>query len=166
VPPSGTALAEQKRPRLALVEPPPPRVVDVALWYGERSGGIRTYLDAKVAWASRSGAVEHHLVVPGREHRTDGSLHEVRAVTVVAANGYRIPFDRWRCWRGAAWIVTAWLLVPPLRRLGYESEADRIVSSLATAALRHGLREYYNPLTGAGEGARRFGMATLLLELL
>ena len=51
---------------LRLVAPARPlRVVDVALFYGERSGGIRTYLDAKAAYAARTGAFEHRLVVPG-----------------------------------------------------------------------------------------------------
>jgi hypothetical protein len=32
--------------------------------------------------------------------------------------------------------------------------------------LRHGFREYYNPLTGRGLAARGFGFATLLVDLL
>jgi len=70
------------------------RVADVALFYGERSGGIRTYLDEKVAWAA-GGAVEHHLVVPGPRERhrdTGGSVrHELRSLRVAASNGYRWP---------------------------------------------------------------------------
>ena len=61
---------------------------------------------------------------------------------------------------------TAWLLVPPLRALGYERRADEIVSSLAGAAARDGLREYYDPLTGRGLGAKGFGWSALLLDLL
>ncbi len=72
----------------------PLRVADVALFYGERSGGIRTYLDEKVAWAAE-GAVEHHLVVPGRrerhEHSGGGMRHELRSLRVAASNGYRWP---------------------------------------------------------------------------
>jgi hypothetical protein len=34
------------------------RVADVALFYGERSGGIRTYVDAKAARARATGAIE------------------------------------------------------------------------------------------------------------
>ena len=75
-------------------------------------------------------------------------------------------WDRFRCWRGPAWMNTAWLLVPPLRALGHERRADEIVSSLARAATRGGLREYYNPLTGEGLGARGFGWSALLLDLL
>ena len=40
------------------------RIVDVAMFYGERSGGIRTYLEAKAAYAARTGRFEHHLVDP------------------------------------------------------------------------------------------------------
>jgi glycogen debranching enzyme len=71
-----------------------------------------------------------------------------------------------RCWRGPAWVNTAWLLVPPLRRLGYRREADRIVDSLLVAVERHGFREYYNALNGEGLAARHFGWSTLLVDLL
>jgi hypothetical protein len=74
-------------------------------------------------------------------------------------------FDRWRCWRGPSWVNTAWLLVPPLARLGYVEEAERIVLSLVIASERHGLREYYHPGTGRGHAARHFGMSTLLADL-
>jgi hypothetical protein len=79
---------------------------------------------------------------------------------------FRPGFDRFRCWRGPSWMNTAWLLVPPLRELGHEEEADRVVGSLASAVERGGFREYYNPLTGAGHGARDFGWSTLLVDLL
>src|SRR5207244_2950604 len=74
-----------------LAPEPPLRMVDAALWYGERSGGIRTYLDAKAAWAERRDDVDHHLVVPGPGDRDRGRRHEVRAHTVNRRNGYRLP---------------------------------------------------------------------------
>ena len=82
-------------PLLRVVTSRPLRVADVALFYGERSGGIRTYLDAKVEHAIRTGAFEHHLIVPGRravrrEHAA-GAIHELPAVRVAASNGYRWP---------------------------------------------------------------------------
>lgn len=67
------------------------RVVDIALFYGERSGGIRTYLDAKARHAARTGAFEHHVVVPGRRERHHGTRHELRSLQVAASNGYRLP---------------------------------------------------------------------------
>ena len=39
-------------------------VADVALFYGERSGGIRTYLDEKARLRRQNGAFEHHVMVP------------------------------------------------------------------------------------------------------
>ena len=78
---------------------------------------------------------------------------------------FKPGFALWRCWRGPSWLNTAWLLVPPMRALGYLREADRIVDSLALAADRYGLREYYNPLTSRGLAARDFGMTTLLVDL-
>src|SRR5689334_1455426 len=77
------------------------RVADVAMFYGERSGGIRTYLDAKAAFAARTRACEHNLVVPGRPDASIESNHAIprgrpgrhqhRSVRLAASNGYRIP---------------------------------------------------------------------------
>jgi hypothetical protein len=53
------------------------------------------------------------------------------------------------------------MLLPPLRELGYAEAADRIRDSLLGAIRREGFREYYNPLTGRGLGARDFGWSTL-----
>ena len=75
-------------------------------------------------------------------------------------------FSIWRCWRGPSWVNSAWLLAPAMRELGYGEEADRIVGSLVRAVARCGFREYYNPLTGRGLGARGFGFSTLLVDLL
>jgi alpha-1,6-mannosyltransferase len=67
------------------------RIVDVALFYGERSGGIRTYLDAKVRHARETGAFEHHVVVPGPRERHGDGRHELPSLRLAAANGYRMP---------------------------------------------------------------------------
>lgn len=69
----------------------PLRVADVALLHGERSGAIRTYLEAKAAWARRSGLIEHHVVVPGRTERHEDGRHEVRSLRLAATNGYGLP---------------------------------------------------------------------------
>jgi alpha-1,6-mannosyltransferase len=77
--------------RLEVLAGRPLRVADVALFYGERSGGIRTYLREKAAFAERTHALDHHVVVPGRIERHTGGWHELRALRVAASNGYRIP---------------------------------------------------------------------------
>jgi alpha-1,6-mannosyltransferase len=84
--------AASRRAALRLVEPAALRVADVAMFYGERSGGIRTYLREKSAYAARSRAFEHHVIVPGRVERHNGGWHELRALRVAASNGYRIPY--------------------------------------------------------------------------
>jgi alpha-1,6-mannosyltransferase len=83
----------QPDPGVAIAAAPegPLRVADVAIFYGERSGGIRTYLEAKAAFAARTGAFEHHLVVPGRETSHDAHRHELRSLRLAASNGYRVP---------------------------------------------------------------------------
>jgi alpha-1,6-mannosyltransferase len=68
------------------------RVADVTMFYGERSGGIRTYLEAKAAFAARTGRFEHHLVIPGRATAVDGGCrHLHRSLRLAASNGYRLP---------------------------------------------------------------------------
>lgn len=69
------------------------RVADVAVWYGARSGGIRTYLDAKAHFAATTGAIEHHLIVPAAAERHTPGRHELPGVLIEAANGYRLPAD-------------------------------------------------------------------------
>jgi glycogen debranching enzyme len=70
-----------------------------------------------------------------------------------------------RYWRGPTWVNAAWLVWIGLVRLGYRDEAGRIAESLAGAAGREGLREYYDPRTGKGLGARDFAWSALLVEM-
>jgi hypothetical protein len=70
-----------------------------------------------------------------------------------------------RYWRGPTWVNTAWLCWLGLRRLGYEEPARLLADRLSDAIARSGLREYYDPFTGAGMGAREFGWSTLILEM-
>lgn len=65
-------------------------VCDIAMFYAARSGGIRTYLDEKRRFVAMSGAFEHHLIVPGRRERHEGSCHELRSLQLAASNGYRV----------------------------------------------------------------------------
>jgi hypothetical protein len=109
----------------------------------------------------RRRIVEEHLL-DRRRYRAACGIPSV----AIEEPAFRSGFALWRSWRGPSWMNTAWLLVPAMRDLGYGDDADRIVESLEVAADRHGFREYYNPLTGAGIGARHFGFATLLIDLL
>ena len=66
-------------------------VCDVAMFYAERSGGIRTYLNEKARFARITGAFEHHLVIPGRRRVDAGGRHELPSLQLAASNGYRLP---------------------------------------------------------------------------
>jgi hypothetical protein len=52
-----------------------------------------------------------------------------------------------------------------LRRLGYEAEAERLAAGVIGAVAREGIREYYDPRSGRGLGARDFAWSTLISEL-
>ncbi len=69
-----------------------------------------------------------------------------------------------RYWRGPTWINAAWLLWLGLVRLGYASEAQEMGARITSAVARAGLREYYDPRTGAGMGARSFSWSALVME--
>jgi len=77
--------------------------------------------------------------------------------------GGRGPFRRY--WRGPSWVNAAWLLWIGMMRLGYAEQATMMVAALRDAALREGLREYYDPRDGRGLGARDFAWSSLLVEM-
>ena len=81
-----------KRTRLRAVPETPLRVADIALFYGERSGGIRTYLrrQGRARGPHRRDRAPHRSS-PARASATTHGRHELPSLRVVAANGYRIP---------------------------------------------------------------------------
>lgn len=118
----------------------------------------------------------------------DAMPPEVRAAVLVTATGpafklgdpdvWGVPsydltaadVDRRRYWRGPSWINTTWLVWAGLRRAG-GTTGDQLATELAadmiTMVERQGFREYFDPLTGAGLGARDFSWsAALALDVL
>jgi Mannosylglycerate hydrolase MGH1-like glycoside hydrolase domain len=77
-------------------------------------------------------------------------------------DGGRGPIRRY--WRGPTWINAAWLLWLGLRRLGYHQEAKHMAAGLVGAVEREDLREYYDPRTGKGLGAKDFAWSALIAE--
>lgn len=70
-----------------------------------------------------------------------------------------------RYWRGPTWINSVWLVWLGLVRLGYREQAAALARAIRRASLAHGLRESYDPRTGAGIGAHDFAWSALALEL-
>ncbi len=80
------------------MSPEPLRVVDLTAFYGEKAGGIRTYLDAKQRWARTEPGIDHTLVIPGVSANSTDERVEVPSINVVATNGYRAPLG-WKALR-------------------------------------------------------------------
>jgi hypothetical protein len=76
-------------------------------------------------------------------------------------------FDRRRYWRGPVWINTDWLLCQGLIQHGRPAMVDRISDSMIELVRRSGWREYFDPFSGAGYGARGFSWsAALVIDIL
>lgn len=69
-------------------------------------------------------------------------------------------------WRGPTWISTNWLVVKGLRKHGYDTVADSVVSKMVAMIEKEGFREYYNPETGTGYRRKDFGWSTLTIDLM
>ena len=67
-------------------------------------------------------------------------------------------------WRGPSWINTNWFLYHALLNHGYKELADIIATKSIECVEKSGFREYYNPYTGEGLGAKDFGWSTLILD--
>jgi hypothetical protein len=71
-----------------------------------------------------------------------------------------------RCWRGPTWLFAARFAVDGLLRAGRTAEARDLAGRTAALVLREGFREYYDPRTGRGMGARAFGVSAMALDCL
>ncbi|HMA26952.1 MAG TPA: hypothetical protein VKO62_04900, partial [Solirubrobacterales bacterium] len=91
--------------------------------------------------------------------------------TSVSAEEPSFEPRRWRgplrrlYWRGPTWINSAWLIWMGLLRHGYDPEAMEMARRLGEAVAEERLREFYQPHTGEGLGAKEFGWSSLIAEL-
>jgi hypothetical protein len=69
-----------------------------------------------------------------------------------------------RYWRGPTWLFSTWFIVQGLSRLGYDAEALHLIDRTVALIRQSGFREYFNPITGEGMGARNFGVSTIAIE--
>jgi glycogen debranching enzyme len=68
--------------------------------------------------------------------------------------------------RGPTWMNTNWYLSRGLRHHGRADLARIIEQRSAELVERSGFREYYDPVTGEGHGARDFSWTALVLDML
>lgn len=69
-------------------------------------------------------------------------------------------------WRGPTWIVNNWFMHRFLLDKGYEEEASILVRAIVRLIEKSGFREYYNPFTGEGHGAKEFTWAGLVVDMI
>ena len=69
-----------------------------------------------------------------------------------------------RYWRGPTWLFSTWFIQRGLLQLGYETEAAHLADRTMALIRRSGFREYFNPNTGEGMGAKNFAVSTIAVE--
>ena len=69
-------------------------------------------------------------------------------------------------WRGPTWVAINWYLYWGLREHGRADIAAEIARRTLEMVSIGGMREFFNPYTATGQGARDFGMTTLVLDLI
>ncbi len=71
----------------------------------------------------------------------------------------------WPNWRGPVWFASNWMIIKGLRRYGYQDEADALKHQSRQLIEKSGFREFYNPFSGEGYGAKDFIWGGLLLDM-
>ena len=76
-------------------------------------------------------------------------------------------FDRRRYWRGPVWANLNWLLARGLRQHGFDGPADALDATTLRLVGGEGMREYFDPTTGAGRGSDDFSWtAAVVIDIL
>lgn len=85
-------------------------------------------------------------------------------IPTVAANEPK--FNPTWYWRGPMWVNINWMLHRGLLRYGFKAVAAELLEKTIAIVKKSGFREYYNPLTGEGLGAKQFGWSTLVADMM
>ena len=70
-----------------------------------------------------------------------------------------------RFWRGPIWMAPHWFIYHGLSAYGFVKEAAWIRERSRTLIEANGFREYFNPETGKGYGAKNFTWGALVLDM-
>jgi glycogen debranching enzyme len=69
-------------------------------------------------------------------------------------------------WRGPTWVNVNWYVYWGLRAHGYGDVATELAKRTVQMVGLGGIREFFNPYTAEGYGAKDFGWTTLMLDLI
>ena len=106
--------------------------------------------------------VEEHLLDPARFWLPYPVPSTSAAEPSFRAGLTGLPIRRY--WRGPTWLFTTGPILRGLLRLGYREQAERLVARTGELIWREGFREYYDPVTGRGLGARGFSTSAMSLD--
>lgn len=76
-----------------------------------------------------------------------------------------LSFDPQGFWRGPTWISTNWFIYKGLKNYGFYDIAKQIKESSIALIEKSGFREYFDPNTGEGFGAKDFTWGCLVLDM-
>jgi len=68
-------------------------------------------------------------------------------------------------WRGPMWMAINWFIYKGLKNYGFDDIARDVREKSIALVTRSGFREYYNPETGEGLGARDFTWGGLIIDM-
>ncbi len=68
-------------------------------------------------------------------------------------------------WRGPTWVVFNWFLYKCMARRNYLKEASLLKNTVESLIEKSGFREYYDPFTGEGFGAKNFTWSGLIVDM-
>ena len=69
-------------------------------------------------------------------------------------------------WRGPTWIVNNWFMHKYLVKTEHQDKANILMNSMIRLIENSGFREYYDPFTGEGYGAKNFTWTGLIIDMM
>jgi glycogen debranching enzyme len=104
-------------------------------------------------------------VVDAHFHRKDGFAVPCPLPSVEVRDPSFCRAETPFLWRGPTWAVNDWFVHRALRARGFEAEARQLRDTTRSLVERSGFREYYDPFTGEGRGAKDFTWSGLLVDM-
>jgi len=74
-------------------------------------------------------------------------------------------FDPDRYWRGSTWININWFIYKGLKEYGFNDIAEELKNRTFALINKSGFYEYFNPLSGKGNGASNFCWSGLIFDM-
>jgi alpha-1,6-mannosyltransferase len=66
-------------------------LIDLTIFYAPKSGGVKTYLEAKAAWIAKETQMRHTIIAP--KWHDDASFIGVPGMPIPFTNGHRMPLS-------------------------------------------------------------------------